>query len=288
MTRRATLYADSVVSSELAAPVAIMGVLNVTPDSFSDGGRYLDPERAVARGLEMIEQGAEMIDVGGESTRPGSRPVDESEELRRVVPVIERLAANEEALISVDTTKPPVARAALEAGAGMINDVSTLRQGDELAETAAAGGAELVVMHSRKRPEDMQDGIRYEDIVREVSQELEEAARRAERAGVPPDRIWIDPGIGFAKTAEHNVELLARIGDLAALGYRVIVGPSRKSFIGRLTGAPVDDRLGGTAAAVTAAVMGGARAVRVHDVGMMKQAAAIAGEIARRRGDARA
>jgi len=277
-----------VVSSELAAPVAIMGVLNVTPDSFSDGGRYLDPERAVARGLEMIEQGAEMIDVGGESTRPGSRPVDESEELRRVVPVIERLAANEEALISVDTTKPPVARAALEAGAGMINDVSTLRQGDELAETAAAGGAELVVMHSRKRPEDMQDEIRYEDIVREVSQELEEAARRAERAGVPPDRIWIDPGIGFAKTAEHNVELLARIGDLAALGYRVIVGPSRKSFIGRLTGAPVDDRLGGTAAAVTAAVMGGARAVRVHDVGMMKQAAAIAGEIARRRGDARA
>lgn len=265
-----------------------MGVLNVTPDSFSDGGRYLDPERAVARGLEMIEQGAEMIDVGGESTRPGSRPVDESEELRRVVPVIERLAANEEALISVDTTKPPVARAALEAGAGMINDVSTLRQGDELAETAAAGGAELVVMHSRKRPEDMQDEIRYEDIVREVSQELEEAARRAERAGVPPDRIWIDPGIGFAKTAEHNVELLARIGDLAALGYRVIVGPSRKSFIGRLTGAPVDDRLGGTAAAVTAAVMGGARAVRVHDVGMMKQAAAIAGEIARRRGDARA
>lgn len=288
MTRGATLYADSVVSSELAAPVAIMGVLNVTPDSFSDGGRYLDPERAVARGLEMIEQGAEMIDVGGESTRPGSRPVDESEELRRVVPVIERLAANEEALISVDTTKPPVARAALEAGAGMINDVSTLRQGDELAETAAAGGAELVVMHSRKRPEDMQDEIRYEDIVREVSQELEEAARRAERAGVPPDRIWIDPGIGFAKTAEHNVELLARIGDLAALGYRVIVGPSRKSFIGRLTGAPVDDRLGGTAAAVTAAVMGGARAVRVHDVGMMKQAAAIAGEIARRRGDARA
>ncbi|MFO8071955.1 MAG: dihydropteroate synthase [Polyangia bacterium] len=260
-----------------------MGVVNVTPDSFSDGGRYLDPERAVGRGLEMIEQGAEIVDVGGESTRPGSRPVGDKEEMRRVIPVIEKLAATGEALISVDTTKPSVARAALEAGAGMINDVSTLRYGSELAETAAAGGVELVVMHSRKRPADMQEDIFYEDVVRDVSDELRKAARRAERAGVPPERIWIDPGIGFAKTDEHNVELLARIGDLTALGYRVIVGPSRKSFIGRLTGAPVGDRLGGTAAAVAAAVMGGVRAVRVHDVGMMKQAAAIAREIAIRR-----
>jgi dihydropteroate synthase len=253
-----------------------MGILNVTPDSFSDGGRYLDHRAAVERGLEMVGQGADIVDVGGESTRPGSEGVGEEEERERVVPVVRELVKRCDALISIDTVKPAVARAAVDVGAGMINDVSTLRHGDGLAEVAAASGVSLVIMHSRKQPRDMQQEIFYDDLISEVRAELLEAVARAESAGVPRDKIWIDPGVGFAKTAEQCVELIARIGELVEAGYPVMVGPSRKSFIGALTGAPVDQRIGGTAAAVTTAVLGGASGVRVHDVDVMRQAAQIA------------
>jgi len=253
-----------------------MGILNVTPDSFSDGGRFLDQGRAVEHGLEMVEQGADIVDVGGESTRPGSDGVTEQEELERVLPVIRALAERSGALVSVDTVKPAVARAAVEAGAGMINDVSTLRHGEGLAEVAAESGAQLVIMHSRKQPKDMQEEIAYRDLLSEVRSEILEAAARAERAGVAREKIWIDPGVGFAKTAEQCVELIARVPELVDTGYPVMIGPSRKSFIGALTGATVDERLGGTAAAVTASVLGGARGVRVHDVAVMRQAVEIA------------
>jgi len=262
----------------------IMGVLNVTPDSFSDGGHWLDRKAAVEHGLRLVEEGADIIDVGGESTRPGSTGVPEDEELERVLPVVRSLAERcGGVLISVDTTKPRVAREAVAAGAGMINDVSTLRGGDELARIAAECEVDLVIMHSRMTPADMQRDPRYGDLLAEVSGELLEAAGRALRAGVPRERIWLDPGIGFAKTAAQNVELLSRTRELAGLGHPLMVGPSRKSFIGSLTGAPVHDRLGGTAAAVAAAVLGGARAVRVHDVAVMRQAAIVAHELSVRR-----
>jgi dihydropteroate synthase len=253
-----------------------MGILNVTPDSFSDGGRYLERGAAVERGLEMVEQGADIVDVGGESTRPGSDGVGEREELERVLPVVSELTERSDALISIDTVKPAVARAAVDAGAGMINDVSTLRHGDGLAEVAAASGVSLVIMHSRKLPKDMQQEISYDDLMSEVRSELLAAVARAEAVGVSREKIWIDPGVGFAKTAEQCVELIARLGELVETGYPVMVGPSRKSFIGALTGAPVDDRIGGTAAAVTTAVLAGASGVRVHDVDVMRQVAQIA------------
>jgi dihydropteroate synthase len=258
----------------------IMGVLNVTPDSFSDGGRFLDPGAALERALRLREEGADIIDIGGESTRPGSLPVSEEEELARVVPVVRALAGRSRITISVDTTKPRVAREAVAAGAGMINDVSTLRNGDALARVAAESGVDLVIMHSRGSPADMQAAPCYDDLLDEVAGELLEAAGRARRAGVDAERIWLDPGIGFAKTAAQNAELIARTRELAGLGYPLLVGPSRKSFIGAFTGAAVGDRLGGTAAAVAAAVLGGARAVRVHDVAVMRQAAIVAHEIA--------
>jgi dihydropteroate synthase len=262
-----------------------MGILNVTPDSFSDGGRFLDPRAAIERGLSMVAEGADVIDVGGESTRPGSQGVSEAEELERVLPVVAGLKERCEALLSIDTVKPAVAREAVDAGAGMINDVSTLRNGVGLAEVAAESGAELVIMHSRKQPVDMQQDIAYADLIGEVRQELLAAAERAEAVGVTRDKIWIDPGIGFAKTARQCVELIANIPAFTATGHPVLVGPSRKSFIGALTGASVDDRLGGTAAAVTAAVLGGARGIRVHDVKMMRQAVQIASLAATTRRD---
>jgi len=258
----------------------IMGVLNVTPDSFSDGGRFLDPAAALDHALRLQHEGADIVDIGGESTRPGSRPISEEEELARVIPVVRALAGRSKIPISIDTTKPRVAREAVAAGAGMINDVSCSRNGDALARIAADSGVDLVIMHSRKSPADMQREPAYEDLLGEVAGELLAAAERARRAGVRAERIWLDPGIGFAKTAEQNVELIGRTRELAGLGYPLLVGPSRKSFIGAFTGAAADDRLGGTAAAVAAAVLGGARAIRVHDVAVMRQAAIVAHEIA--------
>jgi dihydropteroate synthase len=259
----------------------IMGIVNVTPDSFSDGGLFCDKERAVEHGLSLIGEGADIVDVGGESTRPGSSGVSEEEEKRRVLPVIEGLAKKSKTVISIDTVKPGVARDAVALGAQMINDVSMLRNGNELARVAAETGVYLVLMHSRKTPKDMQQDISYGDVVEDVASELKRAAHNAESVGVDRSRIWIDPGIGFAKTVNDNLEILARLPELVEIGYPVVVGPSRKSFIGKLTGADTDTRLGGSAASITASILGGATAVRVHDVGIMGQAAFVAYAIAR-------
>ena len=264
----------------------IMGVLNVTADSFSDGGMYFDPGQATERALQMVEEGADIVDIGGESSRPGSEPVSIEEELARVVPVTASLAQQTDALISVDTVKPEVAKAALDAGASMVNDVSNLRDSDELARIAAQHDAHLILMHSRGTPRTMGALTAYSDVVAEVRASLADAANRAAAAGMEHSRIWIDPGIGFAKTAAQSMTLLARLDSLVSLGYPVLVGPSRKSFIGELDGSPVDRRLGGTAAAVTAAVMLGARAIRVHDVPEMRQAALLARAVVAARGSA--
>ncbi len=254
----------------------VVGVLNVTPDSFSDGGRFLDPGAAVAQALRLASEGADLIDVGGESTRPGASEVPAREEIARVVPVLERLAAARLPVpVSIDTSKAEVARAALDAGAAMVNDVRGLADPD-LRRVVAAAGVPVVLMHMRGTPRDMRERATYRDLVGEVKGELEEAIERAEVAGVARERIVIDPGIGFAKTAEQSVELLARLPALAALGRPLYVGPSRKSFIGALTGAPSEDRLAGTLAAVTACVLGGATFVRVHDVAAARQAVRVA------------
>ena len=254
----------------------LMGVVNATPDSFSDGGRYLEVDAAVAQAERLAEEGADLIDLGGESTRPGAAPVDAAEERRRVVPVIERLRAGGFALpISVDTSKAEVARAALEAGADLINDVSGLRDPALAAEVARAG-VPVVVMHSRGTPADMAGRVIYADLLLEVAAELREALARGAAAGLRESQVIIDPGLGFAKTPAQTVELLARIGELRSLGRPLLVGPSRKRFIGELTGAPVEARLPGTLAAVTACVLAGVELVRVHDVAASRQAAQVA------------
>jgi dihydropteroate synthase len=256
-----------------------MGVVNATPDSFSDGGRFLDPDAAVAQALRLADEGADLVDVGGESTRPGAPPVAAEEELRRVVPVIERLRARAFPLpVSIDTTKGAVARAALAAGADLVNDVSGLGD-EELARAVAEARAPVVLMHLRGTPADMQSRAVYGDVVAEVARELEAALARADAAGISRERIVLDPGLGFAKTAEQSVELLARVGELRALGRPLLVGPSRKSFIGKVSGAPVEDRLPGTLAAVTACVLAGVELLRVHDVAPARQAALVAAAI---------
>ncbi len=254
----------------------LMGIVNATPDSFSDGGRFLDPDAAVAEALRHAEEGADLVDVGGESTRPGAPPVPPEEELRRVLPVIERLRARGFPLpISVDTWKGEVARAALAAGADLVNDVTGLRD-PELGRAVARAGVPVVLMHMRGTPADMADRAVYGDVAAEVAAELREALARAAAAGVAAESTILDPGIGFAKTAEQGVELLARVGELRALGRPLLVGPSRKSFIGKLTGAPVGDRVPGTLAAVTACVLAGVELLRVHDVAACRQAALVA------------
>jgi dihydropteroate synthase len=247
--------------------VHVMGVLNVTPDSFSDGGRFLDEEAAVKRGVRMALEGADIIDVGGESTRPGAPPVPAEEELRRVLPVVSRLAGEVEVPISIDTTKAAVARAALQAGASIVNDVSALRFDGEMAGVVAESGAGVVLMHMRGDPRTMQRDPRYDDVVAEVRKFLITSATAAESAGISSEAIAIDPGIGFGKTAGHNLSLLKHLGTLTGLGYPLLVGPSRKSFIGAtLGGLEAGERLEGTAAAVAWAAAEGANIVRVHDV----------------------
>jgi len=254
----------------------LMGVVNVTPDSFSDGGRFLEPDAAVAQAIRLAEEGADLVDVGGESTRPGAPAVTAAVEIGRVVPVVERLRARGFPLpISVDTSKGAVARAALAAGADLVNDVTALSDPD-LARAVAAAGVPVVLMHLRGTPADMQSRAVYGDVVADVARELEAALARAVAAGVARDRIILDPGVGFAKTAEQSVELLARVAELHALGRPLLVGPSRKSFIGKITGAGAGDRVPGTLAAVTACVLGGVELLRVHDVGPARQAAAVA------------
>jgi dihydropteroate synthase len=254
----------------------VMGVLNVTPDSFSDGGRYFDHDAAVAHGLELLRQGAAIVDVGGESTRPGAEPVTEEEERRRVVPVVERLAA-EGARISIDTSKAPVASAALAAGARLVNDVTAFRSSSEMAAVVAEAGCDCVLMHMLGEPRTMQSDPRYEDVVAEVRAFLEERLAFAVDHGVAEERVWLDPGIGFGKTVEHNLELLRRLDEIVAIGRPVVVGTSRKSFLGKLTGGKdEDERLAGTVATNVIAFERGASVFRVHDVAEVRDALQVA------------
>ena len=259
----------------------LMGILNITPDSFSDGGRFFEPADALRRLEELQHQGAEVIDVGGESTRPGSGPVTVDEELRRVLPAIEAAADRFELPISIDTTKAKVARAALDAGAEIVNDISGLRYDPNLADVAAESGAGLVLMHIRGRPRTMQQRIHYDDLLGEIVAELGESARRALAAGCPPDRIVVDPGIGFGKTAEQSLVLIDRLDRLQELGFPVLIGPSRKSFIGKTLGLDVEDRLEATLAACVIALLRGARIFRVHDVAAARRALDMAEAIVR-------
>jgi len=254
-----------------------MGVVNVTPDSFSDGGRYLDPAAAVEHGLALEAEGAAILDVGGESTRPGARPVPAAQERERVIPVISGLIeAGARALISVDTSKAEVAEAALDAGASIVNDVTGLRGDPAMAALIASRGVDVCLMHMLGDPRTMQHDPRYDDVVAEVRTFLRERIEVAAAAGIPEERIMVDPGIGFGKTPQHNLELLARIDEIVALGPPVVVGTSRKSFLGKITGREVERRLAGTITTNVIAYERGARVFRVHDVGPMHDALKIA------------
>jgi dihydropteroate synthase len=248
----------------------VMGVLNVTPDSFSDGGRFASRDAAVAHAIEMVQAGATLIDIGGESTRPGAQPVPEDEQVRRVVPVIEAVAPRVPAIVSIDTTRATVARAALDAGAALVNDISGARDDAGMLPLVASRTVPIVLMHMQGTPATMQVAPTYDDVTRETIAFLRERVAAAEGAGVAPHRILVDPGIGFGKTMTHNLELLRRQGEFAALGRPVVIGTSRKGFIGRITNEPEPSRrLFGTAASVAWSVANGAAVVRVHDVGEM-------------------
>jgi dihydropteroate synthase len=249
------------------ADVRIMGVVNVTPDSFSDGGLFLEPERAIAHGRRLLAEGADILDIGGESTRPGAPAVGVQEELARVEPVVAGLR-DEGAPISIDTSKVPVAAAAVEAGAAIVNDITAFRADEEMADFCAERGVEVVLMHMLGDPRTMQDDPRYDDVVDDVRAFLEQRAEFAVREGVREERITVDPGIGFGKTLDHNLELLARLDELLDLGRPVVIGTSRKSFIGKIDGSPVDERQGGTIASSAIAAANGASVIRVHEVAM--------------------
>lgn len=262
---------------ELGRRTMIMGIVNVTPDSFSDGGRHLDPRAAIEHGLALAAQGAAIIDVGGESTRPGAAPVDVAEELRRVIVVIEGLvAAGVEATISIDTSKLEVARAALDAGAALVNDVTAFRAAPAIAALVAERGAECALMHMQGEPRTMQDAPRYGDVVAEVATFLRERVDFALAAGIERERILIDPGFGFGKTVAHNLELLDRLDELSALGQPILIGTSRKSFLGALTGRREHDRLAATIATNVIGLLRGASVFRVHDVAAVRDALAVA------------
>ncbi|MEW5798057.1 MAG: dihydropteroate synthase [Bacteroidota bacterium] len=261
----------------------IMGVLNVTPDSFSDGGKYIDPHRAVARAMQMIEEGSDIIDVGGESTRPrgmygeGAKKISAEEEVERVIPVIQKIRSSTDAVISIDTYKSTVAEEALRAGASIVNDISGLKFDPAVASVAARYNAALVLMHIQGTPETMQQNPTYADVVHEVKEELRQSIENAKSASV--ENIIVDPGIGFGKNLDHNLTLLKHLAEFQELGYPVLVGTSRKGFIGVLLDLPVDQRIEGTAASVAVAIMNGAQIVRVHDVKEMKRIAIIADAI---------
>ena len=259
----------------------VMGILNVTPDSFSDGGRFVDVETAVSHGIAMLNDGAAVIDIGAESTRPGAEPVSVDEQIRRAVPVILELSKRKDSVISIDTTSVYVAEAAIEAGAAIINDVSALAD-DRMAELAAGKGAAVVLMHMQGEPATMQAEPTYVDVVEEVREFLVERAQMAESYGVPAERIFIDPGIGFGKTLEHNLLLMNNIDSLVETGYKVLVGSSRKRFIGEITGkSRADERVFGTAATVASSVMAGGCVVRVHDTAEMADVVKVSNAIYR-------
>ncbi len=266
------------VLSDLGKRTLIMGILNVTPDSFSDGGRFLSVESALARARQLIREGADIIDIGGESTRPGAEPVPTEEELRRVIPVIRAIRQESSVPISIDTYKAAVAQAALEAGANIINDISALRFDPQMARVVADARVPVVLMHMLGTPKTMQQNPVYTDVVREIKGFLAERIVFARAHGI--EKIIIDPGIGFGKTVEHNVEILRRLSELKELGCPILIGTSRKSFIGKLGGTeenplPIPERLEGTIASNVIAVLNGAQIVRVHDVAAMKKALAI-------------
>jgi dihydropteroate synthase len=269
------------VSVIRAGQPAVMGVLNVTPDSFSDGGAFLEPVAAVAHGRRLAAEGADLIDIGGESTRPGAEPVSTDEEIRRVLPVVEGLVAEVATPISIDSRKAPVARAALGAGASFVNDVSALRGDPGMAAVVAEAEADLCLMHMKGEPGTMQDDPRYGDVVSEVKAFLEERLAFAIAQGIPESRIWLDPGIGFGKALEHNLDLLRRLEEIVAIGRPVVVGASRKRFIGALTGRPEAGRLAGSLAAAVVAYEHGAGMVRVHDVAPTREALAVAARVGR-------
>jgi dihydropteroate synthase len=259
----------------------IMGVLNVTPDSFSDGSFFLDPERAVDRALEMEEEGADSIDIGGESTRPFASPVDENQELRRVIPVIERLAGRLRVPISIDTYKASVAREAIRAGAEIVNDISGGTFDSRMFETVAASSAGLVIMHTRGTPSEMQRDTTYSAIIPEIVQFLRERLSDAGSQGIPFERIVVDPGIGFGKSLQGNLEILRNLDHLSVLARPILVGTSRKTFIGTILGREVGDRAFGTAATIALAVANGASILRVHDVRSMRDVAIMAHAVIR-------
>ena len=262
------------VTLDLGSRTHIMGILNVTPDSFSDGGRYADTEKALQHAREMIGAGADLLDIGGESTRPGAQPVSEEEELARIIPIIERLAAETSVPLSVDTYKATVARKALAAGASIVNDISGLRFSPDMAKVAADAGAGVVIMHIKGTPRDMQQNPVYDDVVTEVMAYLEQGIEIAVNAGVDREKILVDPGIGFGKTLEHNLSLLQRLDEFRSLGRPIVLGTSRKKFIGTILDIPVpEERVDGTAATVALGIERGAHIVRVHDVARMAQVA---------------
>jgi dihydropteroate synthase len=267
------LYRFGTTEHDLSSRTHIVGVLNVTPDSFSDGGRFFVESAAIEHAMRLAEEGADIIDIGGESTRPGSDSVPVDEELRRVIPVIEALVAKTKIPISIDTYKSIVAKRALEAGATIVNDISGLTSDPEMVDVAANHDASVIIMHMKGTPKTMQVDPEYDDVVEEVKTFLQEQARVALDHGI--SQIIIDPGIGFGKKLEHNLEIFGRLEELAEIGYPLMVGPSRKSFIGTILNLPVDSRLEGTAAAVAASILKGANLVRVHDVQAMKRVAQV-------------
>ncbi len=282
MTRRPAIWRLKARELKLGDRTLIMGVLNVTPDSFSDGGKYLDPDRAFARAIEIEEQGADIIDVGAESTRPGSTPISAAEEIRRLIPVLKRLRGKFAVPISVDTYKAEVAELAIEHGAEIINDPSGLTFEPQLAKVAVHHDAGLILNHLRGRPETWAKLPPLRDVMGTITQELEATVSRARHVGVDRARIVIDPGIGFGKRKEQNSEILARLAQLARLELPLLVGPSRKSFLAQQT---EEQTRYATAAAVTASILGGAHIVRVHDVAEMKVAAELADEVLRHAGE---
>ena len=264
------------MASEVPVPL-VMGIVNVTPDSFSDGGHWLDPAAAIAHGRELVAQGAQILDIGGESTRPGAEPVSEAEELRRVVPVIEGLAAaGTGARLSIDTCKAAIAAAALDAGATIVNDVTALRGDRAMAALVAARGCDVCLMHMLGEPRTMQRDPAYGDVVDDVRAFLAERLQHAIDQGIEAQRIWLDPGIGFGKTIEHNLQLLRRLDELVALGRPLVVGTSRKSFLGTITGREAGERVAGTLATIVLALARGASIFRVHDVGPARDALLVA------------
>ena len=260
----------------LGKKTLIMGILNVTPDSFSDGGLFYSQQKAVERGLQMADEGADIIDIGGESTRPGAKSLDASVELKRVLPVIESLVKQVKIPLSIDTTKAKVAKFAMVGGAEIVNDISALHGDKEMTKTIKDAGAAVILMHMRGKPRNMQKGnLVYDNLMGEVTDYLKKSSEKALKAGIEKDRMIVDPGIGFGKTPEDNYKIIRNLYQLKELGIPVMIGSSRKSFIGRITGGEPEQRLEGTAATITAAIMNGCHIVRVHDVAAMKKVAAV-------------